>query len=392
MSVINLLRKKAPRHVNVRALHKLFDALIINANPFQIQTAPNCSYTAKELMHILAYASLERTTIESCCTLFGVNGDPPCASAMRNSLSHDFPAKIDALANAYLFATLKKLKRFSSSSKKKPSTVIVDFHDDLYYGKDDSPYIITGKYLNGTNTFFRYATVCLRENGVTYTLGMKSVDKTTTRFEVMKYLIEQAKRLVNVQIVLADASFYNVKIVRFLDQEEIMAIIRGVRKEGVKRLFERFKRELEKEGSYKRVSYIMRRHGNKDPYQVDLILYRQEGKLRVLMVNKKCTLKSCECIKLYKKRFGIETPYRMKHLAKAWTTSKKPGFRTVLFGMSCLLYTFWAIYREVVAKYKQRHKFEKNGKKHPYETRMWLLLTFIRLRIAPRLSQEGSIM
>ena len=108
--------------------------------------------------------------------------------------------------------------------------------------------------------------------------------------------------------------------------------------------------ELEKEGAYKRILYTIKSHGDKKRYKVDLILYRQEGKLRMLMVNKKCTLKARECIMLYKKRVSIETPYRMKHLAKAWTTSKKPVLRTVLFGMSCLLYTFWAIYREVIVR------------------------------------------
>lgn len=392
MSVINLLRRRAPVHVNVKALHKLFDALILNANPFQIQNAPNCRYTPKKLMRLLVYASLERHTIEIICTLFSVNGGSPSASALRNALSHHHSSKIDALVNEYLLTTLKKLKRFSYSTKRRPSAVIVDFHDDYYYGKTESPYIIIGKHIKGTNTFFRYATVCLIEKGVIYTLGMRSVEKTATRFEIMKDLIEQAKKLVNVKIVLADAAFYNVKIVRFLDQEGITAIIRGVRNKSVKRLMESYKGTLEKERSHKRISYVMRRHGNKNPYEVDLLLYRQEGKLRVLMVNKRCTLTADECIQLYKKRFSIETPYRMKHLVKAWTTSKKASLRTVIFGMSCLLYTFWAIYREVVAKSKQRYKCEEKAENRPYELRMWVLLAFIRLRIAPLLSPEGSLM
>ena len=392
MSLLNLLRKRAPNPINMKALHKLFDALILNANPFQIQSAPNCRYTPKKLMHILAYASLEQNAIESTCTLFRANGDFPCPSATRNALSRHPPPKIDALVNDYLFKTLKKLKRFSSPSKGKASTVIIDFHDDHYYGKDNSLYIVSGKRKKSTKKFFVYATISLLENSASYTLGMRSVDNTTTRFEIMKDLIEQAKKLVNVQTVLVDASFYTVNAAHYLDQEEISGIIRGIRNKSVKRLFERFKGYLENEGSYKRIPYIMRSHDNKKRYQVNLILYRQQGKLSVLMVNKKCHLKAIECIKLYKKRSSIETSYRMKHFVKAWTSSNKPGLRAVLFGMSCLLYSLWVIYREVVAKFKQEHKYEGKAKKISYETRMWILLTFIRLKIAPLLSQEGSLM
>jgi putative transposase len=391
MSVLNLLRKKAPGYVNVKALHKLFDALIINANPFQIQFAPNCRYTPNDIMQLLAYASLERQTIESTCTLLSVKEGVPCASAVRNALVHHPPAHIDTLVNDYLLTTLKKLKRFASSAQRKPSTVIVDFHDDPYYGKDEAPYVLSGKPTKSTKRVFRYATACLIEHGVSYTLAMHSVNKTATRFEIVNYLIERAKKLVKVKVVLADAAFYSVEVVRFLDQEGITFIIRGVKNKGVKSIINRVERELVNDGACKSVNYPMKSHGNKEWYPVKLLLYRQQPEVRVLVVNQGCPLKAHECIRLYKRRFGIETAYRMKHGVKAWTTSKKAVLRSVLFGMSCVLYTFWAIYRNVVAKTTQRHNGGTKAIKQRYEGRMWLLLSFLRLTLAPRLSQEGSL-
>ena len=391
MSLLNLLRKKAPGYVNVKALHKLFDALILNTNPFQFQSAPNCRYTSKELMQLLAYASLERQTIESSCTLLSRQRAVPCASAVRNALVHHPPAKIDSLVNDYLLTILKKLKRFASSARRTPSTVIIDFHDDPYYGKDDTPYVLSGKRVKSTHRVFRYATVCLIEHGVTYTLAMHSVNKNATRFEIMKYLIERAKKLVNVKQVLADGAFYNVAVARYLDQEDITFIIRGIKNEGVKPIIKRFESELEKEGAYKIVNYPMKSHGKKKRYPVKLLLYRQQQEVRVLVVNYQCPLRAQECISLYKRRFSIETVYRMKHGVKAWTTSKKAVLRSVLFGMSCLLYTFWAIYRSVVAKTEPRSHHGEKARNQGYERRMWILLAHIRLTLAPLLSQEGSL-
>jgi len=390
MSAINLLRKKVPGHINVKALHKLFDALILNANPFRIQTDPHCCYTAEDIMQLVAHASLERQTIESSCTLLSGGRGFPHPSTVRNALSHHPPATIDALVNDYLAITLKKLTRFSSSSNKKAVTVIVDFHEDAYYGRDESPYIVTGNPSKGTNRFYSYATICMPENGLLYTLAMKSVTTQATRVEIMKYLIERAKTLVNVKQVLADGAFYNVDVARYLDQEGITFIVRGVRNEGIKSHIRRYKNDLKQEGSYKRVPYLMKSHGNKRSYPVNLILYRQQNEIRVLLVNKMCPLRSPRCIKLYGRRFSIETPYRMKHYVKGWTTSKKAAIRSVLFGMSCLLYMVWIIYRHVVTNATHAHDSEEKSGKVAYEQRMGVLLTRIRLRLAPRLLQEGS--
>jgi putative transposase len=374
----------------VKALHKLFDALILNVNPFQLQSAPNCRYTSKELMHLLAYTSLERQTIESSSTLMSGHGVVPCASAVRNALNHHSPAKIDSLVNDYLLTTLKKLKRFASATGKRPYTVAIDFHDDPYYGKPDAPYVVRGKHVKGTNSFFRYATVSLIEHGVSYTLGMRSVEKSVTYDEILKDLITQAKKLVNVKVVLADAAFYIREVMTFLDQEAITFIIKGRKTKGIQPLLKNCEKELTTEGAFKVVPYVITSHARKGNHQVHLIIYRQQAILRVLVVNARCDLKASDCIRLYKKRFSIETSYRMKHIVKAWTTSKKPVLRTVLFGMSCILYTFWAIYREVVAKPMQGSIANSLRKKSHNETRIGVLLTFIRLRLAPLYLQEGS--
>jgi putative transposase len=390
MSLLNSLRKRAPSYVNVKALHKLFDALILNANPFQLQSAPNCRYTSKELMHLLAYTSLERQTIESSCTLLSGHRVAPCASALRNALIHHPPAKIDSLVNDYLHITLKKLKRFASATRKRPSTVVIDFHDDPYYGNADSPYVVRGKHVKGTNSFFRYATVSLIEHGVNYTLGMRSVENTITHGEILKDLITHAKKLVNVKVVLADAAFYIREVMTFLDQEGITFIIKGRKTKGIQSLLENCENELTTEGASKVMPYVMKSHARKRSAQLQLIVYRQQATLRVLAVNSRCELKARDCIGLYKKRFSIETSYRMKHVVKGWTTSKKPVLRTVLFGMSCLLYTFWAIYREVVVHPMQGGTATALRKKSHYERRIWVLLTYIRLRLAPLHFQEGS--
>ena len=43
----------------------------------------------------------------------------------------------------------------------------------------------------------------------------------------------------------------------------------------------------------------------------------------------------------YRKRFGIETSYRLKNLCRIRTTTKKPNLRLLFVGISFLLVNIW---------------------------------------------------
>jgi hypothetical protein len=53
---------------------------------------------------------------------------------------------------------------------------------------------------------------------------------------------------------------------------------------------------------------------------------------------------------LYRRRFGIETSYRQKNQARAWTTSRDPIYRLLLEGLGYLLRQVWVRLTEILAR------------------------------------------
>jgi len=47
------------------------------------------------------------------------------------------------------------------------------------------------------------------------------------------------------------------------------------------------------------------------------------------------------CRQRYRKRFGIETSYRLSHKLLGWTTSPNPAYRFVLMGVGFILLNLW---------------------------------------------------
>ena len=47
------------------------------------------------------------------------------------------------------------------------------------------------------------------------------------------------------------------------------------------------------------------------------------------------------CRQRYRKRFGVETSYRLGNKQLGWTTSPNPAYRFVLIGLGFLLLNLW---------------------------------------------------
>ena len=345
MIIINTLRKKTPVRTNMFHLKKCFADKILNKNPFSLQKAPNCTYSCEEMMEIICYASLDEISISMASDIFREVKDSPSGRTVRYALEKKRPPEIDRMTNDYIVSTLSWLSRFSKYREKKSAGVAIDFHDDPYYGDEMDPYVVGGARKQSTNRFHRYATIYLCEKGHRFTLGMISVDKGTSNSEIVKKLMQQAERLVKIGEFVGDGTFYDVRTLSHLEKKNIHFIVRGHKKQGLKPLLENLEDQLVHEGDAKFIPYTMKSKRFKKNLQVRLLIYRQEGKLEILVVNKSSKLPAKKAIHNFKTRFGIDTSYKMKHMVKGWTCSKNPSIRSHLFAMSLILYNFWQLCR-----------------------------------------------
>ena len=364
-------------HVNLPFLQKLFARYILESNPFRLQLAHNCTFQAAEFMNLLSFASLNQLFIQSACDILKSYTSTPSAESACLQLKKHSVTQVDAFINQYIRDTLQKLTRFSKHGRRKPATVAIDFHDDCYYGDKTDPYVVGGKRKAGTNRFHRYATVFLCEGQRSFTLGVLSVDKHTPMVDVVTFLINQARKLVNVRWLLGDAGLYTVAVIEYLLKEDIDFVIRGRRSTGAKPIIDALENVVVGEGAAKFLHYTMHSKRMNQKVRVRRVVYREGRALKVLVTSPRSPKGAKETLQLFQKRFGIETSYRMKHHVKAKTCSKNAALRTILFGMSVFLYNLWKIYSSVITKAGQRHRKRDKTQKRSQETRMAVFNHFV---------------
>lgn len=164
---------------NKMLLMKLFKFDVLNQNPLGMGLS-NVKYSGHWFLFIPFLAGMHEVSVEQVVALLKEFGQqPPAADTVLKKLEPLDVEQIEGTVNEYLYQSLKPHPRFSGKMKRKKTLLAIDLHDEPYYGKSQSEYVITGKRKEGTNRFFRFATAYLCEDGYRYNLGVKMIKKGT---------------------------------------------------------------------------------------------------------------------------------------------------------------------------------------------------------------------
>jgi hypothetical protein len=200
----------------------------------------------------------------------------------------------------------------------------------MFYGDSASEGVVGAVRKNGSNRAYRFATVSVLVNGQRLTLAVTPMLDRCTLWHVKHLLACVAELGLAIKLLLFDRGYYSTALIRFLDEagfRYIMHIPRHGRplEAGEDRLYTTttHKRRVVEQATFRRV------------------VVRQNGKLLVFATN--TSLKPMRLHKLFRKRWGIETSYRMIGLFLAKTTSKRYGLRKLFFFLAVVLYNLWVL-------------------------------------------------
>jgi hypothetical protein len=246
---------------------------------------------------------------------------------------------------------------------KRKTTVSIDFHDKPFYGNRNIKEVVGTKQKLGTNFAYSYATICICEEGIRFNLATIPVTQLNIKKNVIEYLINEARRYVSIGLVLLDRGFNGVDTARLLDE---------LRAKYVMPLTDNSK--LKKICSTKRklivIPYTYREDRPKEyQKQIKVIVDNRGDEKHLFTTNipgdKRAVLS--QIIATYRKRWGIETGYRVAGEFYAWTTSVKFSTRTFLSQLSFLLQDLWTLFNFILqagTKFQQpRNKILKGCKK-----------------------------
>jgi hypothetical protein len=296
-----------------------------------------------DLWRILLAAAARRTTIEAACA--DLTGAPD-SNTVRGYLTDQLPAAGIANLEQQWNSLLRTL--LPPWLCDRPQEIAVDFHDECYYGRDDpddpNNWVCRGEARAGTTRFYRCATAYVLLRDVHLTIAVVFVKPSMDKLTILTRLLCAVKSAgVAIKCLYADKGFCAIPVLRYLLRHHIPAIIalpiRG--KQGGSRALCRGHK------SY-RTTYTLQsaEHGRLSvPVAVVRTYARRRSGQRqlrwLLYVCLRCGGPLMRVRRRYRRRFGIETGYRLMEQVRARTTSPNPALRFLLMGIALLIVNMW---------------------------------------------------
>lgn len=220
----------------------------------------------------------------------------------------------------------------------------IDIHLIPYYGGPHERKEEIGRSVQkeGTTKFHMMATAYVIGKGrKRFTLAVKFVPLGTTMRQTVQELLYLLRRCgVAIDILLLDRGFYSIDVVKLLMRLNIGFIIpmRGNRLE-------------KKRGSY-RTTYVMKSAKDGKPISqlvgaVSVIKYnrgkrfKEHRAMQLCFIIHRIDISLHRISEFYRKRFGIESSYKLNKAIRPRTSSRNPAIRLFLFGVALIIQNIW---------------------------------------------------
>jgi hypothetical protein len=225
--------------------------------------------------------------------------------------------------------------------------IAVDFHDIPYYGCRDTLCIRGIKPKNGTSWGYSFCTLDIIGNSK-LTLDVIDINGLSKDYSIlMESLFERTEMMgVKVGTVYMDREFFNRKVISKIEEHKMDFVIAAKSNKKIKQILEKHRNKY---GDTSTVFEYQFQEGG--PNFNIIAIWDQEKGYSLFATNKKMSsidtfLK--EIPEEYRKRWNIETGYRVKNDFKIRTCSKSPVARTLFFVIQCIMYNILNVLKSVL--------------------------------------------
>jgi hypothetical protein len=297
--------------------------------------------TTDMIFDVLMKASAECSSLEAACADLEEVAD---SNTLREYINKALPVKELREQERQINQALAHC--IPSRMVRKGIEAAIDFHDEPFYGKQESTRAVTcsGQAKKGTTHFVRIATAYVIWRQVRLTLAVHYVLPGESALDVLKILLKRLKSLDFVaKILYLDKGFAATSIMNYLICQHQPAIIanpiRG--KKGGTRALCRGRKSYTTNYTFS--------DGTQATIAMKASLVPDKtGKLRRKWLSFIVILLDWSPDKIYQQyrhRFGVECSYRLLRRVRATTTSRNPALRFFLLGIGLLLTNVWVFLR-----------------------------------------------
>ncbi len=326
-----------PLKLALTAQETLAETIDCLTSHISLETKGACD--PKSLFQILVRAASKRDTIENTTKeLEGIS----CSNNIRYHLK-----KINNFNALEKQLNLSLKSQMPKGLKKKRQAIAIDLNLIPYYGNpspEEAPYIYRSQAKNGTCSFYAYATLYVIKKGKRVTVAIRGVRWLDTKVAILTYLLAELSTLkIKVKKLYLDREFFSVAVIGWLmalDIPFIMPAIKRGKTGGINQF-------LKGRKSYQTRHTMSQGKDKSVTFDVWIVCRYQKGKRAkrgveyLVYVVHKVKTSLAYIRENYRKRFGVETSYRLKNLCRIKTTTKKPTLRLLFVGISFLLVNIW---------------------------------------------------
>jgi len=335
---------------------KAIDTLLKNSlkNNF-IDTLPlpmagNCTYTKEDILNTVLFAVSEDTYVEYAAEHLQTKKDD--VSSSDAVFYH-----LNKLTSNTVYSTFKQINTNLLSQAhhqgvfKHPIHCGLDIHKIPWYGETRDIHVLGMERIRGTNFGHGYASIECVNARERFTLAALPLTQFTTKKQIITSLIQETKTHADLSLLFLDREFFDVESLTTLISIPLCYVIPADHNTVVKKIILSAHSQSQPVPGRKECALITKYTMTKDKQTVTtnlvVILYpprksKENWKAFAYVTNIPVTMNTALVLaESYRKRWGIETGYRVKEEVRGKTCSQNYAVRLLFQMLSILLYNLW---------------------------------------------------
>ncbi len=255
-------------------------------------------------------------------------------------------ADSDRISQAFLNELASMLGVIKRLLRNRKVALAFDTTDEPYYGKLEGFWIHPHGPVRGSTGCFKFISLSIVDREHKFVLGSLPVRRGADTVKLVKELICTAIRLVRPEVFLFDRGFDSYELVDELQKLGMKYNILWKKTAWTTKRFKKMKR-----GQISEVTFMRKYSKNKSTFKVKIRFvlikkYKRYGKGKaydwVFGTNTRYKFPHYYVDK-YRKRWGIETAFRVLDNVNIKTTTKNEVIRYFINAFCCLLYNLWKV-------------------------------------------------
>ena len=330
--------------------------------------SPKSTWQPKNIIGTVIETCLQKTSLEDICE----SKENPSADRIQNRINELELDQIDQLVNGWMDEQVVRLRFHKNTCL----TISIDFHQQPYYGDSSPDWVVGMKRKKGTNYCICFVLVTITTDKIRCPIYVKLVTKKEYSDKVGLITTIWSKLPLNLDIkrVFLDRWFSDDPIIEFLEYRRLKYVMATRRVSAVKKSLGTIQECLKQLAGFSGINFAdkgelgkwVRKRGL-DTFTVKHITLKKGGTsttlvaafVRVKTHNRdptkrwtyslylyitNCRVSPRYVVKLYSKRWIIETDIRCIGTFKAVTNSTSPQLRFLFFGLAVLFDLLWVFY------------------------------------------------